>query len=846
MLKETLLSHKSIIGMVFFGGLVFFGLILSLDLPNQIKRGEKGQVAIQMLDAMRRPFLAIKEANTYLIGTGDSKSASMKLEAANKSAKELLTRYLELSKYNPGLLERVEKLRVTYEYWIVNERRLFKLFPEISLQGNNMVSNKKLPALLSGASSAFLDTLNQLGEGEIPIHNDIDKGRYATRKLIILSGLLFFYIIALVLVQRKRKTNEIRNSEEKYHGLISSLQEGIWAIDKDDKTIFVNEPMAEMLGYSVDEMIGKKVFSFMDEQGIELCKYYIERRKQNVKEQHDFELIKKNGDRIYVTMEASPNYDENGNYVGGVTGVINITERKKAEMKLHESEEKYRRQFDEALDAIFIGEAETGILIDCNYAALELIARKKSELIGKHQKILHPPEEIEGEFSRTFKKHLKEKEGESLDAKVITKEGIIKDVSIKANMFEVSGKKYLQGIFRDITDRKQAERELQESENKLRLITENAVDYIFIKDINRRYKFVNKAMEALLGLRSEEILGKTPDEIYGPEQGQIIKEVDDRTFYGEIVNETKSLVIGDKEIFFNTLQTPLTIEDGNVTSIMGIVRDVSKLKRAESDLKEAKKAIEKWNMELEERVKEKTEELRKSEVQLIQSEKLSSIGQLAAGIAHELNSPLTGLISMTRNYRDKAEKDSEEYRHFSLMYKACEYMASIVNDISTFSSKSKGDHVECNLTEIIESSLRLVTNELKLKNIQLNKEYADELPAVKGNKNELQQVVLNMITNALDAMNEGGNYIIKTDISEDNNKVKMLFIDDGIGIAEKNLNIIFDPFFTTKRQGEGTGLGLSVSYGIIKNHNGEITVESELGKGANFTVILPAFESNNQ
>ncbi len=138
-----------------------------------------------------------------------------------------------------------------------------------------------------------------------------------------------------------------------------------------------------------------------------------------------------------------------------------ITERKMTEEKLRASEEKYRTQFNEALDAILLADAETGIIIDCNPAVSKMVGREKSEIIGQHQKILHPPEENEGEFSRTFKQHLKEKEGESLDAKIITKGGEIKDVSIKANLFEMSGRKLIQGIFRDITERKQLEEEQQ-------------------------------------------------------------------------------------------------------------------------------------------------------------------------------------------------------------------------------------------------------------------------------------------------------------------------------------------------------------------------------------------------
>jgi PAS domain S-box-containing protein len=141
-------------------------------------------------------------------------------------------------------------------------------------------------------------------------------------------------------------------------------------------------------------------------------------------------------------------------------GICQAVKAKQAEEALRESEERYRRLFEEALDTIFVADAETGILIDCNRAASELVGREKSELIGKHQRILHPPREIKEEFSRTFKQHLKEKEGQVLETQVITKKGEIKDVAIKANVFELRGKKVIQGIFRDITKRKRFEERL--------------------------------------------------------------------------------------------------------------------------------------------------------------------------------------------------------------------------------------------------------------------------------------------------------------------------------------------------------------------------------------------------
>jgi len=201
-----------------------------------------------------------------------------------------------------------------------------------------------------------------------------------------------------------------------------------------------------------------------------------------------------------------------------------IIERKRAEEMVKESEEKYRIQFEGALDAIFVADAETGEIIDCNRAALQLVGREKSEIIGQHQKILHPPEEIEGEFSRTFKLHLKDKAGQVLEAQVITKKGEIRDVSIKANIFELSGRKMIQGIFRDITERKRADETLRESEKKFRGLYSAMNEGLCLHEIiygesgeavDYRIIDVNPAYESILGIKREKAVGSKASELYG-------------------------------------------------------------------------------------------------------------------------------------------------------------------------------------------------------------------------------------------------------------------------------------------------------------------------------------------
>jgi PAS domain S-box-containing protein len=295
--------------------------------------------------------------------------------------------------------------------------------------------------------------------------------------------------LKLEIEERKQAQKTLRESEEKYRQLFESLQEGIWGIDKDAYTTFVNPRMAEMLGYTVDEMTGRHLFEFMDERGIEICKVNLAKREKGIKEQHEFEFMHRDGSRVFTLIETYSQINSDGSYSGTVASVMDITKRKQAEKALRESEEKYRTQFEKALDAIFIADAETGIILDCNQAGSELVGRAKSELIGKQQRILHGPEEIEGEFNWTFKHHLREKEGQALETKLITKNGQTRDVAIKASIFELNGKKVVQGIFRDVTDEKQGRAEVETLKQRIEFIlgvTKTGLD-IIDSDYNIRY-----------------------------------------------------------------------------------------------------------------------------------------------------------------------------------------------------------------------------------------------------------------------------------------------------------------------------------------------------------------------
>ncbi|MBU0469249.1 MAG: HAMP domain-containing protein [Candidatus Omnitrophica bacterium] len=232
-------------------------------------------------------------------------------------------------------------------------------------------------------------------------------------------------------------------------------------------------------------------------------------------------------------------------------------------------------------------------------------------------------------------------------------------------------------------------------------------------------------------------------------------------------------------------------------------------------------------------------EIKKTQSKLIQTEKLSSLGMLASGVAHEINNPLAGVLTLLRLRKKKLSKETEDYLDYLDMIAACEHIATIVTDLLSFSRDSKIIFTKLNINDAIDSSLNFILYQLIKSKIKVNKYLDPFLPFINGDKGKLQQVVVNLLSNAKDAMPDGGEITIITKVSSSGKNVLLEIADTGSGIKKENLAKIFDPFFTTKEIGKGTGLGLAVTNGIVDKHNGKIFIESELGFGTKFIIAFP-------
>lgn len=262
------------------------------------------------------------------------------------------------------------------------------------------------------------------------------------------------------------------------------------------------------------------------------------------------------------------------------------------------------------------------------------------------------------------------------------------------------------------------------------------------------------------------------------------------------------------------------------------------------EIKQYREKMENWTKSLEEEVRKKTGEIIRAQDQLINAEKLASLGRMSAGVAHELNSPLTGIVTFAHlMLKRMPPENTQEIEDLKVIIDQAERCTKIIRGLLGFSRKTASEKATVNMNTLIEGALSMVKNQAKFYNITFDEWLSDNLPDIVVDPNQIQQVFLNLLINAADAMEEKGTITIKSRLVEDGGRfIELEFTDSGPGIPAEHLGRVFEPFFTTKPAGKGTGLGLSVSYGIIKKHEGQILVKSDKGKGASFLIRLPVKE----
>ena len=257
-----------------------------------------------------------------------------------------------------------------------------------------------------------------------------------------------------------------------------------------------------------------------------------------------------------------------------------------------------------------------------------------------------------------------------------------------------------------------------------------------------------------------------------------------------------------------------------------------------NNLRNAQQELQNLASSLEAKVEERTRQIQDIQNQLVRSEKLASLGELVAGIAHEINNPLTGIMVFSSLTLDNPNLPADFRSDIETIYRESQRCAGIVQGLLEFSRETTPEKNPESLNIILEKTLRLLENQAGFHDIDIRRYFDHNLPTILVDANQLNQVFINILINAAQAMPDGGKLELTTGLDKSGNQLFVRVRDTGCGIPEENLKRIFDPFYTTKESG-GTGLGLSVSYGIVENHGGTIEVESRVGEGTTFVVLLP-------
>ncbi|NOZ68544.1 MAG: HAMP domain-containing protein [Deferribacteres bacterium] len=312
--------------------------------------------------------------------------------------------------------------------------------------------------------------------------------------------------------------------------------------------------------------------------------------------------------------------------------------------------------------------------------------------------------------------------------------------------------------------------------------------------------------------------------------------------YKIVSKPVNELVQGMKKVAAGDLDYSVPIKS---VDEMGVLADTfnSMIK----DLKAARDQRERWTQTLEEEVAKKTEEIKKTHASLVQTEKLASLGRMAAGVAHEINNPLTGVVTFAHLMKKRFPPDSIDAEDLDVIIEQAERCAKIIKNLLTFARATPSEKGEIDINNVLTRTINLVKNQEKFYNIKFDIKLADYPLITVGDSPQFQQICLNMFLNAADAMDARGTITVATrKVIEDNKAyAEIEFTDTGCGIKEEDMQKLFEPFFTTKPVDKGTGLGLSVSHGIVKHLGGNIRVKSTVGKGTSFFVRLPLIEKKN-
>lgn len=600
--------------------------------------------------------------------------------------------------------------------------------------------------------------------------------------------------------------NEIRGLT----AILDAMDDGMYIISQDYTIDFMNKAMIRNFGMG----IGKKCYQVINRSD-EICPHC---RAAEVFERGEPLRWEKYVPHLKKTYEVTelPVRNEDGT-LSKLTRYRDITHRKISEEKVKAYKEDYKRLFEHVGCGVFIS-TKAGKFLDANQALLDMLGYESKEEFLKIDitKDLY----LRPDDRRRFRE-LIERDGRVIDYEVDFKRKDGKPISVLLTghvRYDQQGNVLgYEGLNVDQTQRKRMERELKEAHDFLNKIIQSSPNAIIVADLKGKIIMWNQAAEEILGYQAKNAVNKMNIEDIYPEgmAAKIIEMMHSPEYGGK--GKLKSYPLSyqrhDGEIVEGSLSATIIYDTkGNELAFVNILVDLK----------------ERLDME---------RKLRQTQEQLLQSEKLASIGRLSAGVAHEINNPLTTILTSSMLIQEDMDSHDHLRRELKTISDEALRCRKIVTSLLDFARQTKPTKQLNDLNEIVRQSFVLTRKQAAFQDVSVELNLSEDLPDICLDKDQIQQALINLTLNAIEATDPGGSIVLTTLLDFKTDTIEISVRDTGIGIPPENLAKIFDPFFTTAEG--GTGLGLAVTHGIIEQHGGTIDVESRPGHGTCVTIRLP-------
>lgn len=632
---------------------------------------------------------------------------------------------------------------------------------------------------------------------------------------------------------REKETREIiREREERIRTIIEHSNELFYVHDTKHRFTYVSPRCETILGYSPDEMMGEWIEFVtdnpMNDEGIRITEGAI--RSGERQPPYFLEARRKDGRLILLEIDESPLKDQKGKVVGIVGAARDVTERKRSEEALRTAERNYRSIFENATEGMYQSTPE-GTFISVNPAFAKIYGYDSpDELITSLRDIrtqLYVDPDRREELLRTLRE---QHEVRNFESELYRKDGTVAVISTNARRVEdeFGNLLYVEGSVVDVTERKKAEQALRESEQKYRDLFNNVFDFIYFHDLEGGFIEMNMALKRAYGSPEQPCSPLNVKDMMPEKNQPLFHEYIKRTITtGRDEGLLKVLTKDGREIIIEYKNALVHDAKGNPAGVRGSARDVTDRVRGEAE----KKTLQ---------------------TQILRAQRIEAIGTLAGGIAHNFNNLLMGIQGNATLARLEADDGGAVRRKLENIERLVKSGAKLTAQLLGYARGGRYEIKTMNLNDLVKDISNTFAQARK--DIVVELDLSEPLKGIEADQGQMEQVLLNLLVNAADAMPKGGKVIVRTKNVSHREMLGKTYkprpgmyvllevTDSGAGMDRKTLARIFEPFFTTKGMGKGTGLGLASAYGIVKGHFGYIDVSSREEKGSTFLIYLPATE----